>query len=269
MLGQVNLTKRVSSAAAPITVRAFPGETVKLSNDVSLYPVVFVADSTAVRVQGFTISNPVGDCLKVSNATDVEIVANTMTGCNMQGVLVGGSGSSGQTFSRNVQIWGNRFHGGGGYWPGNDYKAQQGTHSIYYGNTSSNTDGIRHGALGGVIANNLFYDKPTGYHLVVGSQNDGLIVANNTFDNAYAPLDVAGNAIQVYSEDNQFATRNIVVANNIVSNSSHRGIYGSGPNMVNNVAHHNLVFNNPLGDILPKWGSSMLFDRRARQHPQP
>jgi hypothetical protein len=257
--GQVNLTNRTSSSSNPITVRAYPGESVKLTHTVAEYPAVFVSNSTGVRIQGFEITGSRGDGIKVANAADVEIVGNSIHDNAMQGVLVGGSGSSGLTYSKNVQLWGNRFYRNGGYWPGGSTYYQVGTHSIYYGNTTSNTDGIRHGAVGGVIANNLFFDQPYGFHIQVGSQNDGLIITSNTFDNAYQPDTRAGNAVQIYAENNAFATKNVVVTNNIIVNNANRGVHGAGPTLTGNVVRYNLAFDNPLGDFVPVWGSSTLF----------
>jgi F5/8 type C domain-containing protein/parallel beta helix pectate lyase-like protein len=257
--GQVNLTNRTSSAGNPITVRAYPGETVKLTNSVSGYPVVYVWKTTGVRLQGFDVSGSAGDGVKVDNGADVEIVGNAIHNNGMQGVIVGGSGSSGLTYSRNVQLWSNRIYGNGGYWPGGSTYYLVGTHGVYYGNTTSNSDGIRHGAVGGVIANNLFYDQPYGYHIQVGSQNDGLIITSNTFDNAYQSNTQAGNALQIYGEWNQFATKNLLVVNNIIASNSHRGVHGSGPSMTSNIVRQNMAYSNPMGDFVPVWGSSTLF----------
>lgn len=257
--GQVNLSNRHASASNPISVRAYPGERVTLTNPRRAYPAVYIWKSSGVRLQGFNIVNPTGDGIKVDSAADVEISGNSIHGNGMQGVLVGGSEISGQTYSRNVQIWSNRFYSNGGYSPTGDPYARVGTHSIYYGNTSSNDDGIRHGAVGGIIANNVFYDAPAGYHIQVGSQADGLVIANNTLDNAYQTDTAAGDSIAIYGEQNRFATKNVVVANNVIANSAHRGLYGSGPTMAGNTALNNLAYNNPLGDFVSRAGSSVLF----------
>lgn len=257
---QINLTNRLATATSPVTVRAYPGERVVLTGSgTGGYPALFVARASGVRIEGFVVSDPVGDGIRVDGAADVEIVGNTITHNGMQGVMVGGSATSGQTYSTNVQIWANRFYGNGGYWPGGDPYAALGTHSIYYGNTPSNTDGIQHGAVGGVIADNLFYDQPNGYHVQVGSQNNGLIITNNSFYNAYQPDTRAGNAIQIYGESNQFATKNVLVVNNIISTDANHGVYGSGPSMPSNVVRNNLAWKNPLGDFVAQYGTSTLF----------
>lgn len=259
--GQINLTGRTASAANPITVRAYPGERVVLTGPATPgYPAVYIARAAGVRLQGLEITNDAGDGIKVDSGRDIELVGNDIHDVGQQGIIVGaGSSTTAPTYSENVQIWSNRIHHNGGWWDNDDPYALIGTHGIYYGNTGSNTDGIRHGAVGGLIANNLFYDQPNGYHLQVGSQNDGLIIANNTFDDAHAEPDAAGNSIQLYGENNRYATKNVVVVNNAILNSAHRGIYGSGPTLQGNVVLHNLAFNNPLGNLVANSGESALF----------
>ncbi len=259
--GQINLQAKTASAASPITVRAYPGERVALTGPSNeAYPAVFISRSVGVRLQGFEIANDKGDGVKIDSATNVEIVGNDIHDNGMQGIIVGaGAGTASPTYSSNVQIWSNRIHNNGGWWPNNDPYAAFGTHGVYYGNAGSNTDGIQHGTVGGVIADNLFYDQASGYHIQVGSQNNGLVITNNTFDNAYQPNTRAGNAVQIYGEGNAFATKNVLVVNNIIANSANRGVYGSGGTMTSNVVRNNLAFNNPRGDFEPTYGSSTLF----------
>jgi len=257
--GQVNLINKAANAANPITVRAYPGDHVTLTGPTAPgYPAVYIWRSTGVRLQGFEITNRTGDGVKVDSSWDIAVSNNDIHNVGQQGIIVGGSNAA-PTYSKNVQIWDNRIHDNGGWWENNDPYALSGTHGIYYGNTVSNSDGIRHGAVGGLIANNLFYNQPNGFHIQVGSQDDGLIITNNTFDHATAQEESAGNAIQLYGEDNQFATKNVVVVNNVIANSAHRGLYGSGPTLEGNIALNNLAFDNPLGDFVPTTGSSVLF----------
>ena len=255
----MNLTDRVFSSGSPITIRAYPGEQVLLTNNVGEMPALYVARSGGVRIEGISFRSQYGDGIKVANSSNIEIVGNTFDSNGMMGIYVGGSGSSGQTYSEDVQIWGNRFTGNGGWWPNNDPYAVVGTHSIYYGGTPNNTDGIRHGTVDGVIANNLFYDQPNGHHVQVGSQADGLIITNNTFVRAYQTNSRSANAVQIYGESNQYATKNVVVVNNVIADNLHRGVYGSGPTMTSNTVRYNLAYNNPWGDFVPQYGSSTLF----------
>ncbi len=95
-------------------------------------------------------------------------------------IIVVGDSSSGRTYSRNVQIWSNRIHDNG------SNGSSMYNHGLYYGATGGDGGSARNGTLGGVIANNVFYDQPTGYHLQLGPQADGVIVTNNTFTTATA-----------------------------------------------------------------------------------
>ena len=144
---QVNLTHRKASGANPITVRAYPGERVVLTGPATLgYPAVYIWRSTGIRLQGFEITNDAGDGIKVDASWDIEIADNDIHNIGQQGIIVGaGTGSTVPTYSKNVQIWSNRIHQNGGWWDNNNPYALVGTHGIYYGNTGSNSDGIRHG----------------------------------------------------------------------------------------------------------------------------
>ena len=104
-----------------------------------------------------------------------------------------------------------------------------GGHSIYWGAISSNTDGIDHTTYGGVIANNLFYNQPYGFQLQIGSEASGLIVTNNTFYRA-TNANPGGSAIVLYSETQspQYATRNVLIVNNLITYAANKGVYGSG-----------------------------------------
>jgi hypothetical protein len=244
-----------------MTIQPYNGEHVLLTGPASQNATIWVFQSSGVRIQGFDISDPTGKSggIMVEDSRDVDIRGNTIHTGGHQGILVTGTGSTAPTYSSNVQIWNNTFFQNGGYWASSDSYWTVGDHAIYYGATSSDTDGIQHGAVGGVIANNLFYDQPYGDGIQVGSQNDGLIITNNTFDNTYQPDSRAGNAIEVYGEFNQFATKNVVIVNNIIADSAHHGVWGCGPNMTSNVVENNLGYHNPDGDFVTKWGSSTIF----------
>jgi Right handed beta helix region/Protein of unknown function (DUF1565) len=251
---QTYLSGRSASAANPITIRAYPGETVILRNDSSAGAAVYIDRSSGVRIQGFRITNPSSDGIKVLNSSDIELVSNSVYGNGNQGIIVGGGGSTAPTYSKNVQLWSNRIYSNGAL----SYTPFQ--HGVYYGATGSNTDGIQHGAVGGVIANNVFYDQPTGFHIQVGSQVDGVIITNNTFTTASNTSDAnLGNAIQFYGEGNQFAPKNVLVVNNAIAFNAHRGVHGAGPSMPSNVVRNNLAYENPMGDFVPVWGSSTVF----------
>ena len=236
--GQSVFMSKTASASSPITVRAAPGETVSLGG-------IYVESVTGLRIQGFRISRPGGDGIKVTDSTDLEIIANDIYGNGNQGVLVVGDRSTG---SSNVQLWSNRIHDNGAN------GSSTYNHGVYYGGG----DG---GTRGGVIANNVFYDQPTGYHLQIGPQAVGVIVANNTFTTATAS-DPTGSGIVVWGEGGQHSTRNVVIVNNAFAFNNNMGVQGSGGGS-GNVVSSNLGYGNGGGDFEPYYGSSQVFTLEA------
>jgi hypothetical protein len=245
------LVDRAASASAPITLRAQPGEVVTLRGTKE-DAAVYIANVTGLRLVGFRVTNPAGDGIKVTNSTDVEIQANTVTGNGNQGILVVGCCSGSRTYSSNIQLWSNTIYGNGA----NGQTAYN--HGVYYGAADTYADGRRRGTLGGVIANNVFFDQPTGYHLQIGPQADGLVVTNNTFSAATASYP-SGNAIQLWSTLGRYVTKNITVVNNAITFNNNMGVHGSGSAMPNNVVRNNLGYANANGDFVARSGSTVLF----------
>jgi hypothetical protein len=250
---QTVLRDRTSSAANPITLRAFPGEVVTLHGASGDGAAVYIEDVVGLRIQGFRVTNPLSDGIKVVNSADVELVRNTITGNGNQGILVVGDGTGELTYSRNIQIWRNRIFANGAL--GNDLY----THGVYYGATGQEGRGLRHGTVGGVIANNVFYDQPTGFSLQVGPQAEGLIVANNTFTTATSGNPRSGSAIVVWGEGDRYSTNHVLVVNNVVAYNANEGILGAGITTTSNVVRENLGFSNPNGDFVPGRGSQTMF----------
>ena len=228
------LMSKTASASNPITVRAAPGETVSLGG-------IYVGGVTGLRIQGFRISRPGGDGIKVTDSTGIEVIGNDIYGNGNQGVLVVGDRSSGTS---NVQLWSNRIHDNGAN------GSSSYSHGVYYGGG----DG---GTRGGVIANNVFYDQPTGYHLQLGPQADGVIVTNNTFATATASYP-SGSGIVVWGEGGEHSTRNVVIVNNAFAFNNNMGVQGSGGG-TGNVVRTNLGYGNGGGDFEPYYGSSQVF----------
>ncbi|MCZ7590376.1 MAG: discoidin domain-containing protein [Gaiella sp.] len=247
---QTMLTSRSASASNPITLRAYPGESVTLSYSGGGGAAVYVANVTGLRIQGFTVANSAGDGIKVSSSSDVEIIANTIYGCARQGILVGGSGTSGQTYSRNVQIWSNRISNNGSH--------ARYDHGIYYGNVDVDDSSRQRGAIDGVIANNVFYHGRTGYHLQIGPQANGLIVTNNTFTGATSSDPYSGSAIVIWGSGHQYSTKNVLVVNNALAYNTNKGVQASG-NATDNTVRNNLAYANPGGDFAPTYDGNTLF----------
>ncbi|MCZ7590386.1 MAG: right-handed parallel beta-helix repeat-containing protein [Gaiella sp.] len=247
---QTILSGRMSGARNPITLRAYPREVVVLTDTTQTGSAVLVRGTSGVRIRGFRITNPAGDGIKVSGSSDVEIIANTIYGCARQGILVGGSGTSGQTYSRNVQIWSNRITSNGSH--------ARYDHGIYYGNVDVDDSSRQRGAIDGVIANNLFYNGRTGYHLQIGPQANGLIVTNNTFTGATSSDPYSGSAIVIWGSGHQYSTKNVLVVNNALAYNTNKGVQASG-NATDNTVRNNLAYANPGGDFAPTYDGNTLF----------
>jgi hypothetical protein len=250
--GENTWYRREGNPANPVTLRSFPGERVTLTGvEGEELPAIWIYGGGGIRVRGFDIAARAGDGIRIEDAHDVEIVGCAVHNSGGQGILVVGTGSKPPTGNRNVQLWANRFHDNGGAAIAQDPYWTKGDHGVYWGAVSDNVDGIDHSTVGGVIANNLFYNQPYGRLLQIGSQVDGTIVTNNTFYRAFQPNRDAGDGVVFYSEPNQFATRNVLLVNNIISDNAHNGIDGSGQSelMRSNLVRDNLLWNNPDGDI--------------------
>jgi NedA-like, galactose-binding domain/Disaggregatase related/Protein of unknown function (DUF1565) len=258
--GQNTITNRTGSATNPLTIQAYPGENVVLTGPAAQLPTFYVSRVTGLRIKGFEISDPTGMSggIQIENSKDIEVVGNEIHTGGHQGVLVAGTGTTVPAYSENVQLWSNTFYGNGGYWASSNSFWIVGDHSVYYGGSSSSSDGLRHGTVGGVIADNLFYDQPYGFHLQIGSQNDGLIVTNNTFDNDFQADSRVGNAVQLWNEGS-YGTHNVTVVNNIITWNKQYGVHGSGSTQLSNLVRNNLCYGNARGSYEPIYGSSTLF----------
>ncbi len=247
------LKGRAASAANPITLRAYPGDPVTLTDATGDGAAVYIEDVTGLRVQGFRISNPRSDGIKVTNSSDIELVRNTVSGNGNQGILVVGDGTGGQTYSRNIQLWSNRIFANGALGDA------QYNHGVYYGATGQEGRGLRHGTVGGVIANNLFYDQPTGFHLQVGPQAEGLIITNNTFTMATSGDPRSGSAVVVWGEGDRYSTNHVLAVNNVFAFNAQAGIQGAGVTTTSNVVRANFGYSNPLGSFVPGLGGHAMF----------
>ena len=248
---QTYLTGRSDGASNPVTLRPYPGETVTLQNGSGAGAAVYIEGVNGLRIQGFRVTNPSSDGIKVTNSSNVEIVGNDVYGCGNQGILVVGSGSSGQTYSSNVQLWSNRVHGNGQGGSGAFH------HGIYYGASSDYQDGsTRRGTVGGVIANNVVYDQPTGYLVQLGPQADGVIVTNNTLTGATSGDPNTGSGIRLWGTGGSYTTRNVVVVNNAIAFNRSMGVHADGLPGLD--VHHNLAYANPGGDFLASGSFSTL-----------
>ncbi len=253
---------RSGDPANPVTLRAYSGERVTLVGvQGQELAAVWIVNGGGIRIRGFEIAARWGDGIRIENAHDVEVAGCDVHDAGQMGIFVVGTGASPPTGNRNIQLWSNRLHhNGGAYITTNSYWIR-GNHSVYWGGVSSNTDGVDHSTVGGVIANNLFYDQPYGRELQLGSQVAGTIVVNNTFYRAYQPDPHAGDAVVFYGEANPFATHDVLLANNIIADNAHHGVAGSGANSImrTNIVRNNLAWGNPNGDFQTEYVGVPLF----------
>ncbi len=264
--GMQSIRDRQFSPTNPVTIRNYPGEQpVFIGNSSSSYygyPAIHVFNVTAVRLRGLEVANPNGDGIKVENVTSVDLDQLYIHNNAVMGIYVGGvTYGATQTYSKDVQIWNSTFTMNGGKFPGNEAYATKGDHSIYYG--GGPLDGTQHGAVDGVIANNVIYDQPTGRGIQLGESAWYTIVTNNTVNHAYQSgwNDDAGNGIMIFNDgSSNYPSRGIVVVNNILSNNYAHAAYGScSASMSSNTVRNNLTFNNGMGDFKYMYGSCQLY----------
>jgi hypothetical protein len=264
--GEQVLRDRQFSLTSPVTVSAYPGETPVFTGDHSSsyygYPAIFVFNATAVRLRGLEISNGNGDGVKVENSTSIELDRlfvhdNAVMGVYVDGITYGST----QTYSKDIQIWNSTFTMNGGKFPGNEAYASKGDHSIYYG--GGPLDGVQHGAIGGVIANNVIYDQATGRGIQLGASAWYTIVTNNTINRVSQSgwNDDAGAGIVIFNNgSSNYPSRGIIVVNNILSNAYAHAVYGSGStSMTSSTVRNNLAYNNGWGDFKEMYGSVQLY----------
>ena len=264
--GMQEIRDRQFSSSNPVTIRNYPSEAPVFSGDSSSsaygYPAIFIFNVKAVRLSGVTVSNANGNGVKVENSSDVELESLDVHGNGVQGVLVDGIAyGSTQPYSQNIQLWNSVFHDNGGKFPGNETYAIKGDHAVYWGGAPNTPDGTQHGAIGGVIANNLIYDQPTGRGIQLGQSAWGTIVVNNTINHAYSSSPYAANGIEIWNDgSDNYASRNLVVENNIVANCLQLAAGGSASvDMPSNLVDYNLGWNNAAGGFVGTDSGFVLF----------
>lgn len=237
----------------PITLEAFKGEKVTLTaTPKTLQNGMHIVRASGLRVKSFDVSAPTSNSgFRIENSHDIEIVRNVIHDNGHMGILVVGTCGGDRGCNADIQIWNNRFHSNGGYWAFQNPYWLKGDHSIYWAAVGPEGDrGANQSTSGGVIANNLFFNQPTGRQLQIGPQAHGLVVTNNTFIFSQGdPNRYAGTAIEMYGESNSWATKNVLIVNNIIAKANYWGIYGSGPPMVSNLVRNNLAWGNKAGDF--------------------
>jgi hypothetical protein len=187
------LMTRSGTATAPITLAAYPGETVVLhaasaSDAYGDWVPVQIYSTAYFRLSGFVIENSLGTSsanVYVSGTSNhVELSGNEIRYGQDQGVLV-------DYGTNTVQLLANRIHDNG--W--NHLPGQHQSHGIYLEGGND------------LVANNVIYDHPYGFGLQIYPGNHDSIVVDNTIAASGHSAIVVGGSTGVY---------NITIRNNIL-----------------------------------------------------
>jgi hypothetical protein len=195
------LMSRAGTASAPITVAAYPGETVVLhaaETSGNTYPVQITG--SYFRLHGFVIENGLGtsdaNVYLWGGANHIELSANEIRYGQDLGIFAAPT-------TRHLQILGNRIHDNGR----NHVAGQHQSHGIYIEGGDD------------LIANNVIYDHPYGFGIQIYPTNQDTIVVGNTIAaTAYSSIVVGGWG----------GVSNITIRNNVLypSAESYGGDYG-------------------------------------------
>jgi parallel beta-helix repeat protein len=219
--------RRAGTPAAPITVRAYPGETVVVrpagAGEMD-YPLRITSGAAYFRFRGFVVEGaPLDSTVNVYVAAqdrpyphDIEI-----SDCEIRRST--GTGLLAEPNSRRVSVLRNVVHDNG--------------------DGSEQHQGIYFQGKDGVIARNVVYGQPNGFGIQVRAGANGVLVANNTaVDNSLSGIVVENTAARV------------TVVNNIAAFNGGYAIdgydSGDGPVLPGNVAHHNLGYSNAGGEFM-------------------
>lgn len=208
---------RGGSAAAPVTLTAFPGERVTLTGRLKV-SASFVR-VTGLRFVGGTAANPSDVLVYVSGGDDVEVSGNELTGAAMSAVYVGDPGDGADRF----RFLGNWVHDNGSHFNLD--------HGLYCGTSR-----------GALIANNVF-ERSFAYGVHLYPDCDGAVVTGNTVVGS-------GRSGIIVGGESSTSDGNVVV-NNVVAFNKDYGVrvYWGGPVGSGNVVRGNLFFGNGAGDM--------------------
>jgi hypothetical protein len=219
---QDHVFSRSGTAAAPITVAAYPGERPVLhaaSTSGDTYPIRITG--SYFRLQGFVIENARGisstDVYFDVGADHVELAANEIRFSQDQGVFA-------EAQTNNLHLLGNYVHDNGlGHVPG-----QHQSHGLYI-------EGASH-----LIANNVITDHPFGFGIQIYPQNTGtIIVHNSVVESGFSGIVVGGNG----------GVSNIRIRNNVFAFNSQYGVARDSACPTSSVADRNVLFGNNSGAV--------------------
>jgi parallel beta-helix repeat protein len=219
------IMSRAGTASAPITLAAYPGETVVLhaaSTSGDTYPIQI--PGAYFRLQGFVIENGLGtsdaNVYLSGSANHVELSGNEIRYGHDQGIFA-------ERTTSDIQILGNRIHDNG--W--GHVSGQHQSHGIYIEGAND------------LIANNVIYGHPYGFGIQIYPANHDTIVVDNT---------IAFNALGGIVLGGSGGVSNITVRNNVLAYNSGYGIAPADTPPTTSVADHNVIFANGAGAIAPR-----------------
>ena len=208
---------RAGTAAAPITIEAYPGERPVIDGEHVRRPLNVQSAGAYFRIKGFILDR---DCCTSGGHIDVyghhiEIVDNEMRNGNGKGVYTDES-------SRFVHIIGNWIHH-------NSTAGGQQDHGIYL-------QGDDH-----LVANNVIHDHPDGFGIQAYDKGSRYVIVNNTVtNNGHSGIVVGGPG----------GVSDVVIRNNVLANNSRYGVqHDSSCPISNVVVENNVIFGNGSGTV--------------------
>ncbi len=217
---------RSGTAADPISLRSYPGETVELTGRLKI--TASYVRVSGLRFVGRTAANPEQVLIYVSGGDHVEISNNELTGAAMSAIYVGDPGNG----ADDVQFLSNWVHDNGTH--------DNLDHGIYYGT-----------GTGGVIANNLF-ERNHAYGIHLYPDCDNALVTQNTVVGHGRSGVLAGG--ELTTSDGNVVVNNIVAFNAGHGVRSYWGLLpGTGNLFRNNVAFGNAAGNHGSGTLADSW----------------
>jgi hypothetical protein len=207
---------RAGTAAAPITIEAYPGEQPIIDAELVRRPLVIQTAGGYFRIKGFILDR---DCCTSGGHIDVyghhiEIIDNEMRNGKGKGVYTDESSSF-------VHIIGNWMHH-------NSTAGGQQDHGIYL-------QGDDH-----LVANNVIHDHPDGFGIQAYDKGSRYVIVNNTVtNNGHSGIVVGGSG----------GVSHVTIRNNILANNYYGVQHDSSCPISNVVVENNVIFGNGSGTV--------------------
>jgi hypothetical protein len=208
---------RAGTAAAPITIEAYPGERPVIDAEWVRRPLVIQSSGAYFRIKGFVLDR---DCCTSGGHIDVyghhiEIAGNEMRNGRGKGVYT-------DEGSRSVHIIANWIHH-------NVTAGGQQDHGIYL-------QGEDH-----FVANNVIHDHPDGFGIQIYDFGSGHVVVNNTVtNNGHSGIVVGGSG----------GVSRVWIRNNVLANNARYGVqHDSSCPLADVFVENNVIFGNGSGGV--------------------